>query len=79
MMHDDIVPIPLLSAELLRAVGLAGPGYRRLVELASSAMLPCEQINGRWYCARKKIPEVARVLTELGLMRLAPARLRAVS
>jgi hypothetical protein len=68
---DDLIPATLLCAELRSLTGDAGPGHRKLVQLAADGRVspPLERRNGRWGCPRAKLPELAAAL---GLQPKAP-------
>ncbi len=59
---SEKIPLPLLSAELLRLTGDAGPGVRRLHELAAGARLPLEKEGRFWVCRRDNLAAVAAAL-----------------
>lgn len=67
--ETDLIPAPMLSAELQRLTGNPGPGIRKIIELAASARLPLERSGRFWVCRRANLPAVA---VALGLAPSAP-------
>ena len=60
----DLIPATLLASELRELTGDAGPGHRKVVQLAADGRVtpPLERHNGRWVCPRAKLPELAVLL-----------------
>lgn len=59
---DNFIPSALISSELLALTGDAGPGRRKLIELAASAKVPMIKAGREWGCYRSRLPDLAATL-----------------
>jgi hypothetical protein len=62
MLNDYAIPLPELSAKLNAQFGRAGPGYRKLAEMAADGKLPVERHRGRWFVRNDRVGEIAEML-----------------
>lgn len=59
---DNFISSAFISSELLALTGDAGPGRRKLIELAASAKVPMSKIGREWGCYRSRLPDLAATL-----------------